>query len=271
MDWSEPSFTPLNFPPRSISQFKSFSAQSPSHQQQGQQQTNLQSQAAAGANPQAGANGNPEAPRNTAPQSNVPQQQKELNLLTLCRIGQETVQEILTRFQEIFNHLKQVQPPNGKRVLVLIMSLNIKVLVFLGTPQGTNISLDRKLKVQEQFRTIRLLFKRLRLLYDKCNDTGLQGGDHTNIESFIPYRDEMENKPEPFFNDEYKKALQENRELTETVNQKNRILKEVIDKLRITIWEINTMLAMRQHAKVWIKIWSLQFKRGFFHFLHNKY
>lgn len=113
-----------------------------------------------------------------------------------------------------------------------------------GTQHGTNTSLDRKLKVQEQFRTIRLLFKRLRLLYDKCNDTGYQGAEQTNIVGFIPYKDEQENKPEPIFNEEYKKALQENRELMEIVNQKNRILKEVIDKLRITIWEINTMLAM---------------------------
>lgn len=68
----------------------------------------------------------------------------------------------------------------------------------------------------------------------------------TNIESFIPFKDEIENRPEPIYTEEYKKALQENRELTESVNQRNKILREVIDKLRIIIWEINTMLSMRR-------------------------
>lgn len=63
-------------------------------------------------------------------QAPAPQQQKELNLLTLCRIGQETVQEILTRFQEIFNHLKQVQPPNGKIVLVTSQDHKKPPIVF---------------------------------------------------------------------------------------------------------------------------------------------
>lgn len=166
----------------------------------------------------------------TTTATNVPvqqTQQKELNLLTLCRIGQETVQDIVTRFQEVFSLLKQVQPPNG-------------------TTQGLAGSMDKKSKVQEQFRTIRLLFKRLRLLYDKCNDTGQQGIEYTHIMSFIPLKDELDNRPDPIGTEEYKKALQENRELIEIVTAKNKQLREVIDKLRIVIWEINTMLSMRR-------------------------
>lgn len=47
-------------------------------------------------------------------------------------------------------------------------------------------------------------------------------------------------------NEEYKKLLQENRELTEAVTLKNKQLREIIDRIRIIIWEINTMLSMRR-------------------------
>ncbi|XP_058453074.1 mediator of RNA polymerase II transcription subunit 30 [Malaya genurostris] len=153
-------------------------------------------------------------------------QQKEFNLLTLCRIGQETVQDIVSRFQEVFGILRVIQPPNG-------------------TNQGLTSSNDKKAKVQEQFRTIRLLFKRLRLLYDKCNDNCQQGMEYTHVESLIPLKGEQE-RAEPVHTEEYKKALQENRELIEIVMLKNKQLREIIDKIRLTIWEINTMLSMRR-------------------------
>lgn len=156
--------------------------------------------------------------------SNV--QQKEFNLLTLCRIGQETVQDIVSRFQEVFGLLRGIQPPNG-------------------TNAGLSSSNDKKAKVQEQFRTIRLLFKRLRLLYDKCNDNCQQGMEYTHVESLIPLKGEPE-RAEPIHTEEYKKALQENRELIEIVMLKNKQLREIIDKIRLTIWEINTMLSMRR-------------------------
>jgi mediator of RNA polymerase II transcription subunit 30 len=91
------------------------------------------------------------------------------------------------------------------------------------------------------------LFKRLRILYDKCNDN-TQGMEYTHIESLIPLKDESEHhpKPEPAQTEEYKKALQENRELIEIVMAKNKQLREIIDRIRIIIWEINTMLCMRR-------------------------
>lgn len=46
--------------------------------------------------------------------------------------------------------------------------------------------------------------------------------------------------------EEYKRYLRENRELTETVMLKNKQLREIIDRIRIIIWEINTMLSMRR-------------------------
>lgn len=72
------------------------------------------------------------------------------------------------------------------------------------------------------------------------------GFEHTNIESLLPFKDEPDNKPDPMQNEEYKKLLQENRELTEAVTHKNKQLREIIDRIRIIIWEINTMLSMRR-------------------------
>jgi len=70
--------------------------------------------------------------------------------------------------------------------------------------------------------------------------------EYTHVESLIPLKDEPDHKPDPVQSEEYKKALQENRELIENVMLKNKQLREVIDRIRIIIWEINTMLSMRR-------------------------
>lgn len=147
-----------------------------------------------------------------------PNTHKEINIVQLSRLGQETVQDIASRFQEVFTALKNIQP----------------------TSHRDNNS---EKKVQEYFRTIRLLFKRVRIIYEKCNDAGM---DYMNAESLIPYKDEPDPRIEPSQCDEYRKVLQENQELIETVKLKNRQLREIIDRTRIIIWEINTMLAMRR-------------------------
>lgn len=93
------------------------------------------------------------------------------------------------------------------------------------------------------FRTIRLLFKRLRLLYEKCDNPD----DYIQVESLIPFVDE-DNKPDtvPVHSEEYQRTLVENRELTEILAQKNLQLKEIIDNMRSIIWEINSMMAARK-------------------------
>lgn len=97
-------------------------------------------------------------------------------------------------------------------------------------------------------RTIRLLFKRLRLIYEKCNEScQLQGMEYTHIESLIPYKDELDIKSDEKKQSEaYRSVVEEHKELNEQVVLKNRQLKEVIDHLRRIIWEINTMLNMRR-------------------------
>jgi mediator of RNA polymerase II transcription subunit 30 len=53
-----------------------------------------------------------------------------------------------------------------------------------GTAQGANASNEKKAKVQEQLRTIKILFKRLRLIYEKCNEN-CQGMEYTHIEVLL--------------------------------------------------------------------------------------
>jgi mediator of RNA polymerase II transcription subunit 30 len=161
----------------------------------------------------------------TANTGTINQQQKEFNVLSLCRVGQETVQDILSRFQDIFGILKNHQPPNG----------------LLGSGP---ISHDKRQKMQDQFRTIRLLFKRLRLLYEKCDNAE----DYTQVESLIPFVDDT-SKPEqtvPIHSEEFKRTQAENEELTKVLAQKNAQLKEIIDNMRSIIWEINSMMSARK-------------------------
>ncbi|XP_010292982.1 PREDICTED: mediator of RNA polymerase II transcription subunit 30 isoform X2 [Phaethon lepturus] len=117
---------------------------------------------------------------------------REVNTASLCRIGQETVQDIVFRTMEIFQLLRNMQLPNG-------------VTYHTGTYQ------DRLGKLQEHLRQLSILFRKLRLVYDKCNEN-CAGLDPVPIEK---------------------------------LKQKNQQLKQIMDQLRNLIWDINAMLAMR--------------------------
>ncbi|XP_022358017.1 mediator of RNA polymerase II transcription subunit 30 isoform X3 [Enhydra lutris kenyoni] len=117
---------------------------------------------------------------------------REVNTASLCRIGQETVQDIVYRTMEIFQLLRNMQLPNG-------------VTYHTGTYQ------DRLAKLQDHLRQLSILFRKLRLVYDKCNEN-CGGMDPIPVEK---------------------------------LKQKNQQLKQIMDQLRNLIWDINAMLAMR--------------------------
>uniref|UniRef100_A0A4X2LEM3 Mediator of RNA polymerase II transcription subunit 30 n=1 Tax=Vombatus ursinus TaxID=29139 RepID=A0A4X2LEM3_VOMUR len=125
----------------------------------------------------------------TGPQA---QAAREVNTASLCRIGQETVQDIVYRTMEIFQLLRNMQLPNG-------------VTYHTATYQ------DRLAKLQDHLRQLSILFRKLRLVYDKCNE---------NCAGLDPI-------------------------LIEKLKQKNQQLKQIMDQLRNLIWDINAMLAMR--------------------------
>lgn len=159
----------------------------------------------------------------------VPAQKPDINTAALCRYGMEVVQEIVSRMTEVFTLLKALQPPNG-------------------TAPGANLCNDRKNKIQEILIHIKQNFKRLGMIYTRCNENAqLQGMEYMHIESLIPLRDEWDQKAdERKMSESYRMACEERREIMEQVLLKNKHLKEVIDSMRRIIWEINSMLCMRR-------------------------
>ncbi|XP_043922996.1 mediator of RNA polymerase II transcription subunit 30 [Protopterus annectens] len=158
-----------------------------------------------------------------------PQIVHEVNTASLCRIGQEAVQDIVTRTMEIFQLLRNMQLPNG-------------VTYHTGTHQ------DRLGKLQEHLRQLSVLFRKLRLVYDKCNEN-CAGLEMIPTEQLIPYFEEDGSKHDSrssssqlsFGSGERREIMEVNMKL----KQKNQQLKQVMDQLRNLIWEINAMLAMR--------------------------
>ncbi|XP_018416360.1 PREDICTED: mediator of RNA polymerase II transcription subunit 30 [Nanorana parkeri] len=154
---------------------------------------------------------------------------REVNTASLCRIGQETVQDIVFRTMEIFQLLRNMQLPNG-------------VTYHTGTYQ------DRLGKLQEHLRQLSILFRKLRLVYDKCNEN-CAGLDPVPVEQLIPYvEDDYWKNDDRGPASQLRYASEERREIMEVnkkLKQKNQQLKQIMDQLRNLIWDINAMLAMR--------------------------
>ena len=164
------------------------------------------------------------------------QQSREINTATVCKIGQETVQEIVGRIQEVFNYLRTLQPP-------------------VGNPTTDRATLEKQQRLNEVLKGITQLFKRLHVCWDKAQEhtTGEGNGsmEHTNIEALVPLKDgshlpDVRGELEKRRGDAYRVALEEHNELVNQLVLKNKHLKEIIDQMRNLIWEINTMLAMRE-------------------------
>lgn len=79
------------------------------------------------------------------------------------------------------------------------------------------MSNEKKMKVQEQLKTIGLHFKRLRVIYEKCNENcQLQGMEYTHIESLIPIKEEWDSKSdEKRASEAYRVASEEHKEAME--------------------------------------------------------
>ncbi|KAK2704136.1 mediator of RNA polymerase II transcription subunit 30-like [Artemia franciscana] len=159
----------------------------------------------------------------TQPQSQSVPKEVALNLASLCKVGQDTVQDIVFRAQEIFQLLRTVQPPNNFGAVVAANS-------------------EKKMKILEQMKTIRTLFNRLKKICDKLDEVAEDPEDRT-LESWIPMKG-VENEFQNYKDsDAYRAANEERRELLEQIVIKNQHLKEIIDYTRNVIWEINSMLA----------------------------
>lgn len=169
---------------------------------------------------------------NPVAQSQLSGQTKELaNLALFCKIGQEAVQEIVNRTTEMMNLIKTIQLPNG-------------------TTQSNNAHEERKNKLKNDYlKSISVHFKRLYKVYEKCSEPNVLIED-IEPENLIPIEGkEMDLKIKPISNDSYDdlyKDLQKDyNEKLKILKSKNAKIKEIIDRLRDIVWEVNTMLAMR--------------------------
>lgn len=87
----------------------------------------------------------------------------------------------------------------------------------IGTPQGANMANEKKKKVYEQLEMLKMMFKRLRLIYEKCNENcQLQGMEYTHIESLIPLKEEWDMKSdEKKTSEAYRLTCEERKEIME--------------------------------------------------------
>lgn len=171
--------------------------------------------------PSSAPGGNP-APGQSLPPQGPPQGAlREISPVFLCRIGQETVQDIVTRTMEIFQLTRATQLPNG-------------------VTQSQAMYQDRFGKLQEHLRQLALLFRKLRLLYERCVEmtTDLQEAPA----ELVPFVGEEPIKGEPCS----PSIIQERGEVMEKVRQKNRQMKELMDQMRNLLWEVNAMLTLRK-------------------------
>ncbi|XP_046690365.1 mediator of RNA polymerase II transcription subunit 30 isoform X1 [Silurus meridionalis] len=171
----------------------------------------------------------------TPPLGQFPAQQaqaaRDVNTASLCRIGQETVQDIVLRTMEIFQLLRNMQLPNG-------------------VTYHPNTHQDRLGKLQEHLRMLSVLFRKLRLVYDKCNEN-CAGLEPIPPEQLIPYVEDDSSKLDERVASQMRSASEERREVLEVnkkLKQKNQQLKQIMDQLRNLIWEINSMLAETTRA-----------------------
>ncbi|XP_051991982.1 mediator of RNA polymerase II transcription subunit 30-like [Xyrauchen texanus] len=148
---------------------------------------------------------------------------REISPVYLCRIGQETVQDIVTRTMEIFQIARATQLPNG-------------------VTQSQAAYQDRFGKLQEHLRQLTLLFRKLRLLYERCVEmtTDLQ----ESPAELVPYVGEeiASVRVEPCS----PAVIQERQEVLEKVRQKNQEMKVLMDQMRNLLWDVNAMLTMRK-------------------------
>lgn len=89
--------------------------------------------------------------------------------------------------------------------------------------QGTKAANEKKDKVYDQLRTIKVMFARLRMIYEKSNENcQLQGMEYTHIESLIPLKEEWDMKSdEKKTSEAYRLIFEERKELVDVRTKKN--------------------------------------------------
>lgn len=142
-----------------------------------------------------------------------------------CKMGQETVHDIVAKTTELFNHLKTTN----------------------AALQRTAENEAKRAKIKEILSSIQYKFDTLRRHYNNVNEISSSFA-YVQVKSLIPFKDDPDNVeqiqkhrrnlcPEP-----NPDSIREKEELIRLVNEKDEQLRQVTNDLRDFIYEINTML-----------------------------
>ena len=153
-------------------------------------------------------------------------QTKDLGSLSFfCKIGQETVQDIVNKTTEMMAFIKTIQLPNG-------------------TSASNSNHEEKKIKLRiDYLKSIAVYFKRLYKLYERCLELS-SALEEVDAENLIPIQGQELDKIKSTPSDQFKDLKKEYSEQLKILKNKNAKIKEIIDRLREIVWEANTMLAM---------------------------
>ncbi|XP_039255224.2 mediator of RNA polymerase II transcription subunit 30-like [Styela clava] len=155
-----------------------------------------------------------------------PKQPHELNIASLCQMGQDTVQELVQKVSEVFQNFKLMQLPNGTQ------------------PSMRNTQNVSK-KIADSLVQIESHFKRLKHVYRECQKKLPDDVDpcvlipHTNqnMDSGESLADELPRSQKEIFLEQKKS------ELETILNTRNEQLKNLLEQMRNLVWEVNSVLS----------------------------
>lgn len=155
-------------------------------------------------------------------------QNQPANISFYSKLGQETVQDIVSKTTDMLHLIKAIQLPSG-------------------TPASNNLHEERKNRLKNDFlKVLSLSFKRLYKIYEKCLEQNLSIED-IEPEQLIPLEDGPDLNIKRTPNEAIKEYQKEYNEQLKILKSKNLRIKEIIDDLREIVWSLNTMLAMKQN------------------------
>lgn len=142
-----------------------------------------------------------------------------------CKLGQETVHDIVAKTTELFNHLK---------------TLNAAL-------QRTPENEAKRVKIENILTAVQQKFETLRRHYNNVNEI-CSSLAYVEVKSLIPFKDDPDNVEQiqkhrrNLCTEPYPDTIKERDRLTTKIVEKDEQLRQVTNDLRDFIYEINTML-----------------------------
>lgn len=142
-----------------------------------------------------------------------------------CKLGQETVHDIVAKTTELFNHLK---------------SLNAAL-------QRSPENEAKRAKIKDLLTSVQNKFDILRKHYNSVNEN-CSNLAYVQTKSLIPFKDDPDNVEQiqkhrtNMTAEPHPEVVREREELTVKIAQRDEQLREITNDLRDFIYEINTML-----------------------------